>query len=141
MADPSTDSRELSGLFCIYETLSNNNPPPQDERVKAIKDLVSIPPGVEKIWPIMDDNLPNAKKNDLWTLQQIGPAFKKYLTQEKEHGFNNFSSLKYGVFQGDESKDISLLKRATDNKIPMTTIYDDIWNGMTFKDSLNKHKE
>ena len=128
MADPSTDSRELSGLFCIYETLSNNNPPPQDERVKAIKDLVSIPPGVEKIWPIMDDNLPNAKKNDLWTLQQIGPAFKKYLTQEKEHGFNNFSSLKYGVFQGDESKDISLLKRATDNKIPMTTIYDDIWN-------------
>ena len=80
MADASTDQRELSGLYCIWETLSNNNPPPQDQRVFKVGDLVSIPPGVEQIWPIMNENLPNAKKNDLWTLQQIGPAFKKYLT-------------------------------------------------------------
>ena len=128
MADPSTDQRELSGLYCIWETLSNNNPPPQDQRVFKVGDLVSIPPGVEQIWPIMNENLPNAKKHDLWTLQQIGPAFKKYLTQDKEHGFSNFSQLEYGVFQGDERKDISLLRRATGGKMSMTTIYDDIWN-------------
>ena len=128
MADPSTDQRELSGLYCIWETLSNNNPPPQDQRVFKVGDLVSIPPGVEQIWPIMNENLPNAKKNDLLTLQQIGPAFKKYLTQDKEHGFSNFSQLEYGVFQGDERKDISLLRRATGGKMSMTTIYDDIWN-------------
>jgi len=127
MADSSTDLRELSGLYCIWETLSNNNPPPQDERVTKKNDLISIPEGVQKMWPELE-RLADKKRHDIWTLQQVGPAFKKYLTQEKEHGFTNFSSLKYGVFQGNESKDISLLNRATNNKMPMTTIYDDIWN-------------
>ena len=126
MADPSTDLRELSGLYCIWETLSNNNPPAIDERVDKLKDLVSIPDGVKKMWPDLE-RMADKKRHDIWTLQQVGPAFKKYLTQGKEHGFSNFSSLKYGVFQGNESKDLSLLNRATNNQMPMTDIYDDIW--------------
>ena len=54
MADPSTDLRELSGLYCIWETLSNNNPPAIDERVDKIKDLVSIPDGVKRMWPDLE---------------------------------------------------------------------------------------
>ena len=113
MADPHTLQRELSSLYCFYNTIENNKTPPETDTldVKFVDDVI------KGIW---GTDIKNLKEHDIYAYQYHGPALLKHL---KSMGAAT-SGYKYGIFE----KDTSLLTSQKGVNMNTTNVYDDIWD-------------
>jgi len=113
MADPHTLQRELSSLYCFYNTIENNDTPPETDTldVKFVDDVI------KGIW---GKDIKNLKEHDIYAYQYHGPALLKHL---KSMGAAT-SGYKYGIFE----KDTSLLTSQKGVSMNTTNVYDDIWD-------------
>ena len=113
MADPHTLQRELSSLYCFYNTIEKNETPPETDTldVKFVDDVI------KGIW---GTDIKNLKDHDIYAYQYHGPALLKHL---KSMGAAT-SGYKYGIFE----KDTSLLTSQKGVSMNTTNVYDDIWD-------------
>ena len=113
MADPHTLQRELSSLYCFYNTIEKNETPPETDTldVKFVDDVI------KGIW---GTDIKNLKDHDIYAYQYHGPALLKHL---KSMGAAT-SGYKYGIFE----KDTSLLTSQKGVNMNTTNVYDDIWD-------------
>ena len=112
MADPHTLQRELSSLYCFYNTIENNETPPKTDTL----DMKFVDDVIKGIWGTDVNKL---KEHDIYAYQYHGPALLKHL---KSMGAPT-SGYSYGIFE----KDTSLLTAQGVN-IKTTNVYDDIWD-------------
>ena len=113
MADPHTLQRELSSLYCFYNTIEKNETPPETDTldVKFVDDVI------KGIW---GTDIKNLKEHDIYAYQYHGPALLNHL---KSMGAPT-SGYKYGIFE----KDTSLLTSQKGVSMNTTNVFDDIWN-------------
>ena len=112
MADPHTLQRELSSLYCFYNTIENNETPPKTDTL----DMKFVDDVIKGIW---GRDVNKLKEHDIYAYQYHGPALLKHL---KSMGAPT-SGYSYGIFE----KDTSLLTAQGVN-IKTTNVYDDIWD-------------
>ena len=112
MADPHTLQRELSSLYCFYNTIENNETPPETDTL----DMKFVDDVIKGIW---GRDVNKLKEHDIYAYQYHGPALLKHL---KSMGAPT-SGYSYGIFE----KDTSLLTAQGVN-IKTTNVYDDIWD-------------
>ena len=113
MADPHTLQRELSSLYCFYNTIENNETPPETDTL----DIKFVDDVIKGIW---GTDIKNLKDHDIYAYQYHGPALLKHL---KSMGAAT-SGYKYGIFE----KDTSLLTSQKGVNMNTTNVYDDIWD-------------
>ena len=113
MADPHTLQRELSSLYCFYNTIEKNETPPETDTL----DVRFVDDVIKGIW---GTDIKNLKEHDIYAYQYHGPALLKHL---KSMGAST-SGYKYGIFE----KDTSLLTSQKGVSMNTTNVYDDIWN-------------
>ena len=112
MADPHTLQRELSSLYCFYNTIENNETPPKTDTL----DMKFVDDVIKGIW---GKDIKKLKEHDIYAYQYHGPALLNHL---KSMGAAT-SGYSYGIFE----KDTSLLTAQGVN-IKTTNVYDDIWD-------------
>ena len=113
MADPHTLQRELSSLYCFYNTIEKNETPPETDTL----DIKFVDDVIKGIW---GTDIKNLKDHDIYAYQYHGPALLKHL---KSMGAAT-SGYKYGIFE----KDTSLLTSQKGVSMNTTNVYDDIWD-------------
>ena len=113
MADPHTLQRELSSLYCFYNTIEKNETPPETDTL----DIKFVDDVIKGIW---GTDIKNLKEYDIYAYQYHGPALLKHL---KSMGAAT-SGYKYGIFE----KDTSLLTSQKGVNMNTTNVYDDIWD-------------
>ena len=113
MADPHTLQRELSSLYCFYNTIEKNETPPETDTL----DVRFVDDVIKGIW---GTDIKNLKEHDIYAYQYHGPALLKHL---KSMGAAT-SGYKYGIFE----KDTSLLTSQKGVSMNTTNVYDDIWD-------------
>lgn len=113
MADPHTLQRELSSLYCFYNTIEKNETPPETDTL----DVRFVDDVIKGIW---GTDIKNLKDHDIYAYQYHGPALLKHL---KSMGAST-SGYKYGIFE----KDTSLLTSQKGVSMNTTNVYDDIWD-------------
>ena len=113
MADPHTLQRELSSLYCFYNTIEKNETPPETDTL----DVRFVDDVIKGIW---GTDIKNLKDHDIYAYQYHGPALLKHL---KSMGAAT-SGYKYGIFE----KDTSLLTSQKGVNMNTTNVYDDIWD-------------
>lgn len=113
MADPHTLQRELSSLYCFYNTIEKNETPPETDTL----DIKFVDDVIKGIW---GTDIKNLKDHDIYAYQYHGPALLKHL---KSMGAAT-SGYKYGIFE----KDTSLLTSQKGVNMNTTNVYDDIWD-------------
>ena len=113
MADPHTLQRELSSLYCFYNTIENNETPPKTDTI----DVKFVDDVIKGIW---GKDIKKLKEHDIYAYQYHGPALLNHL---KSMGAAT-SGYSYGIFE----KDTSLLTSQSGVNMKTTTVFDDIWN-------------
>ena len=113
MADPHTLQRELSSLYCFYNTIEKNETPPETDTL----DVRFVDDVIKGIW---GTDIKNLKDHDIYAYQYHGPALLKHL---KSMGAST-SGYKYGIFE----KDTSLLTSQKGVSMNTANVYDDIWD-------------
>ena len=112
MSQSYTLERELSSLWCIYESLELNQKPLTNAESGRID------PHIQKIWG--NNKVP---ENDVFSYQYQGPVFRKYVEDTLKASPKGWE---YGIFEKKTDK----LTQQSGVKIQTTTIYDDIWKLM-----------